>query len=138
MQSAMRLVKQCRTTHDGREKNRAIHSEKGANSRCSDRVFSHGTVSKVHWGDCWYDLNGMTTCRVASLGTRLAGRDIGDTTMSEIYALGTGLMMTAVAVGAGGLALEGLLIIFSRALGQNPPSTHREVWPLTEHKLTKV
>lgn len=58
--------------------------------------------------------------------------------MSEIFALGTGLMLTAVAVGAGGLALEGLLIIFSRALEQNPPSKHRELWQLAEHKLTKV
>lgn len=58
--------------------------------------------------------------------------------MSEIFALGTGLMLTALAVGAGGLALEGLLIVFSRALKQNPPSTHSELWPLAEHKLTKV
>ncbi|HSO76066.1 MAG TPA: hypothetical protein VLU47_14620 [Blastocatellia bacterium] len=58
--------------------------------------------------------------------------------MSEIFALGTGLRVTALAVGAGGLALEGLLIIFSRALKQKPPSTHSELWSLAEHKLTKV
>jgi hypothetical protein len=62
---------------------------------------------------------------------------LGDTTMSEIFALGTGLMMTALAVGAGGLALEGLLIIFGRALEQDPPSTHR-VLALSEHKFTLI
>lgn len=57
--------------------------------------------------------------------------------MSEIFAIGTGLMMTALAVGAGGLALEALLLILSRAL-KIPPSTHRDLWPFSKHELTKT
>ncbi|MFY9610122.1 MAG: hypothetical protein WAU45_16095 [Blastocatellia bacterium] len=57
--------------------------------------------------------------------------------MSEICAIGTGLIMTALAVGAGGLALEALLQILRRAL-QTPTSAHRESWPLAEHELTKI
>jgi hypothetical protein len=47
--------------------------------------------------------------------------------MSEIFAIGTGLVMTALAVGAGGLALEALLLILSRAL-EIPPATHSDLW----------
>jgi hypothetical protein len=49
--------------------------------------------------------------------------------MAEIFALGTGLILTGVAVAAGGLALEVLFIVFSRALKENPAPTHRELWP---------
>lgn len=63
------------------------------------------------------------------LGTTLAGQTPGDSTMSDIFAIGTGLVMTALAVGAGGIALEALLLIVSRAL-QTRPSTHREFGPV--------
>ena len=49
--------------------------------------------------------------------------------MSEIFALCTGLILTAVAVSAGGLALEVLFVVFSRTLRQDPGPTHRELWP---------
>lgn len=57
--------------------------------------------------------------------------------MSEIFAIGTGLMMTALAVGAGGLALEALLLALSRAL-KSPPSTHRDLWQFSKRELTKT
>lgn len=48
-------------------------------------------------------------------------------TMMETTAVGMGLMMTAVAVAVGGLALEATLLILGRAL-RSPP-----VAPLLEH-----